>query len=117
MVPRVFRNRPLSSEFDLLVSRVATDMLAKLVQQHHLKIFFSNKFVHTSVLNKVRANTQVTVSSNSKLFQDVLGEFAPKNDLKACLLAGSLLAKRLRREKACHLLLMGSGRSKPSLRV
>ena len=75
-------------------------MLAKLFQQHHLKIFFSNKFVHTSVLDKVKASAQISVSSNSKLFQDVLGEFAPKNDLKACLLAGSLLAKRCRQAKA-----------------
>ena len=74
-------------------------MLAKLFQQHHLKIFFSNKFVHTSVLDKVKASAQISVSSNSKLFQDVLGEFAPKNDLKACLLAGSLLAKRCRQAK------------------
>ena len=76
-------------------------MLAKLVQQFHLKIFFSNKYVHTSILNKVNAASKFSVSSSAKLFKDVLGETAPKNDLKACLLAGSLLAKRCRQERVC----------------
>ena len=74
-------------------------MLAKLVQQFHLKIFFSNKYVHTTVLNKVASASKFSVSSSSRLFREVLGESACKNDLKACLLAGTLLSRRCREEK------------------
>ena len=102
-------------------------MLAKLVQQFQLKIFFSNKYVHTHVLNKVEpcpspagglpgslggvrmirlplaqvnAGAAFSVSSSGNVFRDVLGENACRNDLKACLLAGNLLAQRCRQNKA-----------------
>lgn len=69
-------------------------MLAKLVRPHHLKLFFSNKHLHVSIISKVDDNTVVSVSTNNKHFTDTLGIYAPKNDERACEAAAAVLIKK-----------------------
>ena len=74
-------------------------MLAKLVQSYHLKIFFSNKYLHASILNKLNNNAVVSVSTNNPNVIELLGQFSPKNDEQACRLAGRILADRAKRKQ------------------
>ena len=69
-------------------------MLAKLVRPHHLKLFFSNKHLHASIVSKVNDNCIVSVSTNNKHFVDTLGIYAPKNDERACEAAAAVLARK-----------------------
>ena len=74
-------------------------MLAKLVQPFHLKIFFSNKYLHATVLNKLANTSVVSVNTNNPKVIETLGEHSPKNDEHACRLVGQLLAENLKRKK------------------
>ncbi len=69
-------------------------MLAKLVQPYHLKVFFSNKFVHASILDTLQNVCVTSVSTNNKLFTDLVGATKPKNDVRACLAVAKLLAEK-----------------------
>lgn len=67
-------------------------MLAKLVQQYHLKIFFSNKYLHATILDKLTNKAVISAATNSTKLTEALGEFASKNDERACTLVGRTLA-------------------------
>jgi len=69
-------------------------MLAKLVQPYHLKVFFSNKFVHASILDTLQNVCVTSVSTNNKLFTGLVGATKPKNDVRACLAVAKLLAEK-----------------------
>ncbi|KAK9790521.1 hypothetical protein WJX73_008337 [Symbiochloris irregularis] len=67
-------------------------MLAKLVQQYHLKIFFSSRFLHAAILDKITNKSVVSANTNSAKLIELLGELASKNDERACTLVGRTLA-------------------------
>ena len=79
-------------------------MLAKVVRPFHFKIFFSNKYVHATVLDKIANTAVASVCSNNKLFTERLGQYACKNDEDACELAGQMLAEKARVKQASRLL-------------
>ena len=74
-------------------------MLAKAVHPFHFKVFFSNKYVHAAILNKLTATHLASVSTNNRLFAESLGPLVPKTSLQACELAGKLLAQKAARKK------------------
>lgn len=69
-------------------------MLVKIVQPYHLKVFFSNKFVHASILDTLQNVCVTSVSTNNKLFDSLIGTYKPKNDVRACLAVAKLLAEK-----------------------
>ena len=69
-------------------------MLVKIVQPYHLKVFFSNKFVHASILDTLQNVCVTSVSTNNKLFDSLIGPYKPKNDVRACLAVAKLLAEK-----------------------
>lgn len=71
-------------------------MLAKLIRPFHFKIFFSNKYVHASVLDKVTNVAVASISSNNRAFAMYLGESACKNNEQACELLARMLAHKVR---------------------
>ena len=84
----------LIGEVKKILLRYLQLMLAKLVQPYHLKVFFSNKFVHASVIDTLRNVCVTSVSSNNKLFAGLVGASKPKNDVRACLALAKLLAEK-----------------------
>ena len=67
-------------------------MLAKLVQQYHLKIFFSNRYLHATILDKLTNKSVISAATNSERLTKALGEYASKNDERACTMVGRILA-------------------------
>ena len=76
-------------------------MLAKLVQQYQLKIFFSNRYLHASILNKLTNKAVASCATNSDKLIQALGLHKPKNDVNACRLVGKLLADSAKRQNVC----------------
>ena len=77
-------------------------MLAKIVQPYHLKVFFSNKFVHASILDTLQNVCVTSVSTNNKLFDSLIGTYKPKNDVRACLAVAKLLAEKAQQLQVCN---------------
>lgn len=71
-------------------------MLVKLLKPFHFKVFFSNKYVHAMVLDKVTNVAVASVCSNNRAFEHHLGEKASKNNEKACDLLARMLARKIR---------------------
>ena len=69
---------------------VESNMPAKLLKPFHFKVFFSNKYVHGMVLDKVTNVVVASVASNNHAFMHHLGEKASKNSTKACELLGKI---------------------------
>ena len=83
------------------------DMLAKLVRPHHLKLFFSNRFVHASIIAKQNNVCVASTSTNNATFRKLLGLYAPKNREEACEEVAKVLAKKAAAKKVhsvCALL-------------
>jgi ribosomal protein L18 len=74
-------------------------MHAKLVRPHHLKLFFSGKHIHATIVSKIDNTCVVSASTNNSIFQRVLGQYAPKNDERACEEVAKLLAKKAAKKK------------------
>lgn len=87
-------------------------MLAKLVRPYHLKLFFSGKHIHATIVSKIDNTCVVSASTNNSQFLRLLGKYAPKNDEKACEEVAKLLAKKAARKKVGCVL--GCKRSCPS---
>ena len=75
------------------------DMLAKLVRPHHLKLFFSNRFVHASIIAKQNNACVASASTNNATFRKLLGIYAPKNDEAACEQVARVLATKAAAKK------------------
>lgn len=71
-------------------------MLAKLIKPFHFKVFFSKKYVHASVLDKVTNVIVAAVKSNSWACTHHLGDRGNKNDERACAIVGKLLMHRVK---------------------
>ncbi len=69
-------------------------MHAKLVRPYHLKLFFSGKHIHASIISKIDKSCVVSANTNNATFKRILGEFAPKNDERACQEVARELAKK-----------------------
>ncbi len=73
-------------------------MLAKLVRPFHLKVFISKKHIHATIISKVDNSCVASADTNNRIFRKVLGEYAPKNDERACEeVAKALAAKAIRK--------------------
>lgn len=59
-------------------------MLAKLVRPYHLKLFISNKHIHATIISKVDNSCVLSADTNNRVFRKILGEYASKNDDRAC---------------------------------
>ena len=70
-------------------------MLAKFLRPYHLKLFFSSKLIHASVISKIDNKCIAATSSNNVQYRNVLGEYAPKNDQKACEVVAKTLLEKL----------------------
>ena len=71
-------------------------MLAKLLKPFHFKVFFSNKYVHGMVLDKVTNVVVASLASNNYAFTHHLGEKQCKTSEKACELLGRMLAEKMK---------------------
>lgn len=69
-------------------------MHAKLVRPYHLKLFFSGKHIHASIVSKIDNSCVVSACTNNSTFQRILGQYAPKNDERACEEVARLLAQK-----------------------
>lgn len=78
-------------------------MLAKLLKPFHFKVFFSKKFVHAQVLDKVTNVAVASICSNNRAFEYYLGPRASKNSEKACELLAKLLAAKVRERQVRRL--------------
>ena len=83
-------------------------MLAKLLKPFHFKVFFSNKYVHAQVLDKLSNVAVASVCSNNRAFDYYLGEKVCKNDEKACQLLGKMLANKVKERQVCPVLVLSS---------
>ena len=70
-------------------------MLAKFLRPYHLKLFFSSKLIHASVISKIDNKCIASTSSNNVQYRNILGEYAPKNDQKACEVVAKTLLEKL----------------------
>jgi ribosomal protein L18 len=78
-------------------------MLAKLLRPYHLKLFFSQKSIHATIISKVDNSTVVSADTNNKLFRKILGEYSSKNDERACEEVAKVLAKQAVKKKVMYL--------------
>ena len=78
-------------------------MHAKLVRPYHLKLFFSGKHIHASVISKIDKSCVVSASTNNATFKRILGEYAQKNDERACQEVARELAKKLAKKNVGFL--------------
>ncbi len=67
-------------------------MLAKIVQPYHLKVFFSNKFVHVSILDTLKNVCVTSVSTNNSYFDKLFTK--KKNDVRACIAVAKVLSEK-----------------------
>ncbi|CAL8465150.1 g4685 [Coccomyxa elongata] len=78
-------------------------MHAKLVRPYHLKLFFSGKHIHASIISKIDKSCVVSASTNNATFKRILGEYAPKNDERACQEVARELAKKAAKKNVTSL--------------
>ena len=74
-------------------------MLAKFLRPYHLKLFFSSKLIHAEVISKIENKCIAATSSNNVQYRNILGEYAPKNDQKACEVVAKTLLEKLSKKQ------------------
>ncbi len=74
-------------------------MLAKYLRQYHLKLFYSAKFIHASIIAKIENKCIISTSSNNRFYRETLGEYAPKNDRKASEHVAKVLLDKMRKKQ------------------
>ena len=74
-------------------------MLTKFLRPFHLKLFYSGKHIHASIISKIENKCIISTSSNNRLYRETLGEYAPKNDQKASEAIASVLLEKLQKKQ------------------
>lgn len=77
-------------------------MHAKFLRPYHLKLFFSAKLLHASIISKIEDKCIISTSSNNRLYREVLGEHAPKNDQRACEQVANVLLQKMKKKQVGH---------------
>lgn len=75
-------------------------MLAKFLRQYHLKLFYSAKLIHASIIAKIENKCVISTSSNNRLYRETLGEYAPKNDRRASERVAKVLLEKMKKKQA-----------------
>ena len=74
-------------------------MLTKLLRPFHLKLFYSGKHIHASIISKIENKCIISTSSNNRLYRETLGEYAPKNDQTASEAVAKVLLEKLKNKQ------------------
>ena len=74
-------------------------MLTKLLRPFHLKLFYSAKNIHASIISKIENKCIISTSSNNRLYRETLGEYAPKNDQRASEAVANVLLDKLKKKQ------------------
>jgi len=74
-------------------------MLVKLVRPFHLKLFYSGKLIHASIISKIENKCIISTSSNNRLYRETLGEHAPKNDQRASEKVAEVLLGKIKKKE------------------
>lgn len=74
-------------------------MLTKFLRPFHLKLFYSGKHIHASIISKIENKCIISTSSNNRLYRETLGEYAPKNDQTASEAVAKVLLEKLRKKQ------------------
>ncbi|CAL5229499.1 g12835 [Coccomyxa viridis] len=78
-------------------------MLTKFLRPFHLKLFYSGKHIHASIISKIENKIIISTSSNNRLYRETLGEYAPKNDQTASEAVAKVLLDKLKKKKVASL--------------
>ena len=74
-------------------------MLTKFLRPYHLKLFFSSKLIHAEVISRIENKCIASTSSNNIQYRNILGEYAPKNDQKACEIVAKTLLEKMSKKQ------------------